>query len=195
MPLDLNPISFSYFKEKIDQHTWTRECTTVHWHHTYRPNHKDWEQRGPEKCMTGIYNFHTTVRGWSDFGQHITIDPKGLIWLGRRLNIPPASAIGHNGNYNAGPFMFEMIGDFRTEALEGEQLKTALEVTRAIHKKFDLEPEAVMFHNEMSKTECPGLIDKKKIVSQLKKTNETTRESMVEDISQTLEDWWSYLWD
>src|SRR5690606_31766066 len=96
--------------------------------------------------------------GWQDIAQHITIAPDGSIWLGRNWNLPPASAAGHNGNLQAGPFMFEIIGNFDRgfDKLEGAQLATVIEVTARVERRFGLGPASLQFHNTMSKKSCPG---------------------------------------
>ena len=101
---------------------------------------------------------YTTVNGWQDIAQHITIAPDGSIWLGRNWNLPPASAAGHNGNAVAGPFMFEMIGNFDLggDRFDGEQRKTTLEVITRVQRHFELTPETLVFHNAMSTKTCPG---------------------------------------
>jgi hypothetical protein len=94
----------------------------------------------------------------ADIAQHITIAPDGTIWLGRNWNWPPVSGAGHNGNSEAGPFMFEIIGDFDQgcDPFAGEQRKTTLEVIARVQKQFGLAPEALKFHNSMSTKSCPG---------------------------------------
>ena len=105
-----------------------------------------------------MWRFHTQTNGWSDIAQHITIAPDGTIWTGRNWNQPPASAAGHNGNRTAGPFMFEMVGDFDhgRDRFEGEQRHVTLAVIALVQKKFNLAPEALRFHHQMSTKFCPG---------------------------------------
>ncbi|HEX8606050.1 MAG TPA: caspase family protein, partial [Pseudoduganella sp.] len=113
--------------------------------------------RGHE-TIVGMWRHHTQVNGWSDIAQHISIAPDGSIWLGRNWNMPPASAAGHNGNRDAGPFMFEMIGDFDRgrDAFDGEQKKTALDVIARVQMRFGLPAGTLQFHNMMSSKSCPG---------------------------------------
>ncbi|MFL6632358.1 MAG: peptidoglycan recognition family protein, partial [Massilia sp.] len=124
-------------------------------HHTWRPNRAQY--RGHD-TIVAMWRFHTEQNHWSDIAQHITIAPDGTIWLGRDWNMPPASASGHNGNAQAGPFMFEMIGDFDEgrDPFDGEQRKTALEVIARVQLRFGLPPGTLQFHNMMSTKTCPG---------------------------------------
>jgi hypothetical protein len=115
-----------------------------------------------------MWHYHTQVNGWSDIAQHLTIAPDGTIWIGRNWNQPPASAAGHNGNRTAGPFMFEMIGDFNSgsDRFEDPQRNVALQVIALVQKRFGLAPEMLRFHNQMSSKTCPGsAIDYHQIVS------------------------------
>ena len=102
-------LSVDQFATLLQKFPFQRRINAVHMHHTWRPNRQQF--RGHESIVA-MWRFHTQTNGWSDIGQHITIDPQGTIWLGRNWNLPPASASGHNGNRSAGPFMFEMVGDF-----------------------------------------------------------------------------------
>jgi hypothetical protein len=54
--------------------------------------------------------------------------------------------------------MFEMIGDFNHghDRFEGEQRRVALAVITLVQKKFNLAPETLRFHNQMSTKSCPG---------------------------------------
>jgi hypothetical protein len=155
MPAPFKQLNREQFAALLEKFPFTRKINAVHMHHTWKPNHSQY--KGHE-TIVGMWRYHTETKGWQDIAQHITIAPDGSIWLGRNWNLPPASAAGHNGNSTAGPFMFEMIGNFDrgNDDFEGEQRKTTLEVIARIQRKFQLAPESLVFHNAMSIKTCPG---------------------------------------
>ncbi len=148
-------MTIEQFEALVKNYNWKRKINAVHMHHTWRPNHAQYRGHATIQAM---WRFHTQVNGWSDIAQHITIAPDGTIWTGRAWNTPPASAAGHNGNSSAGPFMFEIIGDFDTgkDPFRGPQRETVLRVIVALQKRFGLAPETLRFHNQMSPKSCPG---------------------------------------
>lgn len=148
-------VSPEQFEHLLQKFPFVRKIDAVHMHHTWRPRHADF--RGHETIVS-MWRHHTQVNGWSDIAQHITIDPDGMIWLGRNWNLPPASAAGHNGNKAFGPFMFEMIGDFDKgrDLFEGRQKDTALKVVALVQSRFHLPTSTLRFHDAMSPKSCPG---------------------------------------
>lgn len=155
MPAPFRQLTFEEFCEVLDRFPFTRRVNAVHMHHTWRPNHAQYRGHDSIKAM---WQFHTQHNNWSDIAQHITIAPDGSIWTGRDWNKAPASASGHNGNSQAGPFMFEMIGDFDIgrDPWGGAQKETALGVVARVQRKFGLRPESLRFHNQMGPKTCPG---------------------------------------
>ncbi len=155
MPAPFKKVSLGQFAELLERFQFTRAINAVHMHHTWRPNHQQFKGHD---TIVAMWTFHTEHNGWSDIAQHITIDPNGEIWLGRNWNMAPASAAGNNGNSKAGPFMFEMIGDFDVgrDQFTGQQRDTALGVIALVQKCFDLAPGSLKFHNMMSGKTCPG---------------------------------------
>ncbi|MGJ0223488.1 caspase family protein, partial [Streptococcus pyogenes] len=155
MPTPFVPLKLPQFRQMLASFPFTRTITTVHMHHTFRPNHSQYRGLASIESM---HRFHTQERGFSDIAQHITIAPDGTIWTGRNWNKAPASASGHNGNAHAGPFMFEMIGDFDhgRDVFEDPQRNVVLEVIAAVQQRFGLPPDALKFHNQMSPKSCPG---------------------------------------
>ncbi|HYO84130.1 MAG TPA: N-acetylmuramoyl-L-alanine amidase, partial [Bryobacteraceae bacterium] len=154
---DFRRLSLSEFIQVLHAFPFRRRINAVHMHHTFRPNHAQYNA-DPKRAIEGMWRFHTQTRGFSHIAQHITIGTGGEIWTGRHWDLPPASAAGHNGNRTAGPFMFETIGDFDhgNDRLEGAQLESVLEVIAAVQRRFGLAPEALRFHNEMAAKSCPG---------------------------------------
>jgi len=148
-------LSPDQFEQLLQKFPFTRKIDAVHMHHTWRPRHADF--RGHDTIVS-MWRHHTQVNGWSDIAQHLTIDPEGMVWLGRNWNLPPASAAGHNGNKAFGPFMFEMIGDFDTgrDPFGGAQKDTALRVVALVQSRFHLPASTLRFHNAMSPKSCPG---------------------------------------
>ncbi len=144
-------------------------------HHTWKPAQS--EYRGHETIVS-IWRFHTENNHWSDIAQHITIAPDGTIWLGRNWNLPPASAVGHNGNTILGPFMFETIGDFDLghDVLAGAQRSAVVRVIAAVQQKFGLHAETLVFHNAMSTKTCPGSgVRRDEIVAEVSRAREAPR--------------------
>ena len=109
MPAPFKRLSVPEFALLLERFPFSRHVTSVHMHHTWRPNHAQF--RGHDSIVS-MWRFHTKERGFSDIAQHLTIDPEGFVWTGRNWNARPASANGFNGNSARGPFMFEIIGDF-----------------------------------------------------------------------------------
>ncbi|MCD9024300.1 peptidoglycan recognition protein family protein [Cohnella silvisoli] len=133
----------------------------VHVHGTWKPTIAQFRKDGGLKIVQAMWRFHTGTRGWSDIGQHATVDPDGYVWEGRSLLVPPASAEDYNDSDNDGvhPFMFEMVGNFDRgcERLEGAQLRTALGLCRAVMTLMGRGTEIVHFHRDYTSAKtCPG---------------------------------------
>ena len=158
MPKPFKSLTLDQFAALLNLFPFQRQITNVDMHHTWRPNHAQFFARQPVESIEAMWRVHTQENGWVDIAQHITIDPQGAIWTGRDWNQPPTSAVGHNGNSYAGPFMFEVIGDFD---LGGDQLidpqrDVAVAVVALLQKRFGLPPESLRFHSQLSSRSCPG---------------------------------------
>jgi hypothetical protein len=176
MAVPFEKLSFAEFAARLATFPFRRRISAVHMHHTWRPSHADFRRaRNKEDVIAAMQRFHTAPpprgRGFRHIAQHITIDPEGAIWLGRDWNLPPASEKGQNGNSTAGPFMFEMIGNFDIgkDAFRDPQRACALLVTVALQKRFGLPAGSLRFHNHMARKTCPGsALDYQQIVGELK---------------------------
>jgi hypothetical protein len=175
MPKPFLELTLAQFAEMLNQFPWRRRVTEVHVHHAFRPNHADFAARPPIQAIEGMFRFHTETRHFADIAQHVTIDPRGVIWTGRNWNAPPASATGFNGNATAGPFMFEMIGNFDRgqDRWEGAQRAAAIEVIARVQTLFGLPADAVRFHHDMSPKSCPGTaINKTDVLDEVRAAHE-----------------------
>lgn len=156
MPVPFRRLTAVQFSYLMDRTLLSRHIDAVHVHHTWKPAHDDW--RG-EATLTAMRNYHLSL-GWDDIAQHVTIDPAGGIWTGRNWNVAPASSSGHNGTAAAGPFMFEMVGNFDAghDPFGGDQRRAAVAVTARVLDAFGLKASAVHFHRELNgnKKTCPG---------------------------------------
>ncbi len=169
MPTPFKRLSIAEFEQLLDRFPFSRRITSVHMHHTWRPNHAQF--RGHDSIVA-MWRFHTQERGFSDIAQHLTIDPEGYVWTGRNWNIAPASASGYNGNAGSGPFMFETVGDFDRgmDPFAGAQREAVLDVIKLVQKRFKLEAESLMFHNQMAPKSCPGTgIDRNELIAAVRK--------------------------
>lgn len=164
MPPPFTLMTRTGFAQRVKEFNWTRKITAVHMHHTWKPNHSTWQETNDKHdAIVGMYRFHITPKpeggGMTDIAQNVTIDPDGGIWVCRDWNKPPASNGGANGTSDAGPFMFEMIGNFDKghEVLTGEQRLSAIGVIGIIQRFHRLQPQTLRFHRMLGTPKtCPG---------------------------------------
>lgn len=143
-----------------------RRISAIHLHHTWRPRRGEFRGRA---TMEGMRRYHVERQGWSDIAQHLTIDPEGGLWLGRHWNQRPASATGHNGSADSGPFMIEVVGDFDSASADrfdlggaGAQERAVYDTIAALLAGYGLGVNDLHPHCEFTRTKsCPGdqLID------------------------------------
>jgi len=158
-PKTFRQLTREQFAEVLHSFPFSRVIDAVHMHHTWSPTHADYKAKGGLQTIVDMWRYHTQEKGWSDIAQHISIAPDGSIWTGRDWNSAPASAVGYNGSAAVGPFMFETIGNFDQghDRLEGEQRKTVLAVIALVQRRFQLAPETLRFHRQMTdQKSCPG---------------------------------------
>lgn len=175
MPPPFKQVTIQQFAGALDAFHGRRRINAVHMHHTWKPQHSDY--RG-HRTIEGMWRHHTQENGWSDIAQHVTIAPDGTIWLGRSWEQPPASASGHNGNSQLGPFMFEMIGNFDVgcDVFEGAQRQTTIELIARLQEKFGLPLQSLVFHKAMSGKTCPGsAIDYSEVLGEVSAARDTLR--------------------
>ncbi len=171
----------------------------VHVHGTWKPTIADYRKAADKmRIIQAMWRFHEITNNWGDIAQHATVDPDGYIWEGRSLLVAPASAVGFNDSDRDGihPFMFEMIGNFDTgaEKLEGAQLATAVKLTSAILKLWNLPDSQIKFHREMNPTKtCPGSGVSKASFVQLVQDWRSS-EMSIEDANKIIATWLSPAW-
>jgi len=129
--------------------------TELHVHHTWKPEHKDFNGSNGLQLQQGMRNYHVNSLGWADIGQHVTLLPDGSFVTGRDFGQTPASISG----YNTGGFACEMLGNFDigNDVLEGKQKDSILRLA----KYFNDKNRYIRFHRENAAKTCPGTsIDK-----------------------------------
>jgi hypothetical protein len=142
----------------------------IHIHHTYIPDHNDFDGSNYLKLQNAMRNAHLK-RGFVTIAQQVSLFPNGKFVLGRDINLPPASATNYNDSDTDGihPFMVETVGNFDTgHDLFKHPQSTALFKLVAYFMKY--EGATIKFHNEMSSKTCPGSgINKKWFVAEAQK--------------------------
>ncbi len=126
----------------------------LHIHHTWKPNHKDFNGKNHLELQNAMANYHINTLHWSDIGQHLTLMPDGKYVTGRAFDRNPASIKG----WNTGAFAIEMLGDFDNghDELAKVQLDHILYIANYFGNKYGF--DKVKFHREgpnVKKT-CPG---------------------------------------
>lgn len=141
-----------------------------HIHHTWKPNHNDFNGNNHIRLQQSMKNYHVNTNGWSDIGQHISVFPDGVIVTGRNFGRSPASIKG----WNTGAFAMEMIGNFDKghDKLEGKQKETVLKLIKYFIENYG--QSSIKFHREgpgVSKT-CPGTsLNKLQLIGEAIKLN------------------------
>ncbi len=136
----------------------------LHVHHTWKPEHKDFNGSNGLALQQAMRNYHVNTNGWDDIAQHVTLLPDGTFVTGRDFGKNPASIKDHNWGL---PFCVEMIGNFDVghDKLEGKQKESILRIA----KYFDDRGKYIRFHRENSAKTCPGTgIDKSKFMAEVK---------------------------
>jgi len=161
----MTPMPIHDLETRVREFAWQGKIVAVHPHHT-ADLISTW--RGVPSIQSILA--HHKSRGFRDFAQHVTLDPKGMVWLGRDWNLAPASAVGHNGRNNGDrPFMIEIFANFAAgDELEGAQRGSLVRIVAAVQERFDLPPEAIRFHKEMQATACPGNLDKAELIEDVR---------------------------
>lgn len=149
---------------------WNRKIDELHVHHTYKPDHSDYNGQNGLKLNESMRKYHLGL-GWNDIGQHLTLLPDGRWVTGRDFNSNPASITG----WNEGAFAIEMIGNFDTghDQFTGAQAEAMFEFCAWFCEFKLLNVDAsVKFHRDSAtagKT-CPGTgIDRAWFMAELKK--------------------------
>lgn len=158
--------------ETIKSYKFVRAISQLHIHHTWRPNHKNYDGTDDSAyaLQRSMRTHHIKKNGWSDIAQHLTLLPDGRWITGREFNQDPASIKG----WNKGAFAIEMLGDFDTgqDKLNGKQLESIIEFSAFFIPYFVRTLSDIKFHREgpnVTKT-CPGSgIDKKWFIGEIKK--------------------------
>lgn len=135
---------------------WKRTIKQLHIHHTWKPDHSDYNGHNGPELQQNMKAYHVNTKGWQDIAQHLTLLPDGQWVIGRDFNKIPASIEG----WNTGAFCIEMIGNFDTghDKFEGAQADAAYEFCQFFVRHMRLTIDDLKFHRDnpdAGKT-CPG---------------------------------------
>jgi hypothetical protein len=157
--------------------------TELHVHHTWRPNHSNFNGSNHVRIQDGMRNYHVKTNKWDDIAQHVTLFPDGVFLTGRDFSKQPVSIKGYNGSRGKIPFCVEMVGDFDIgqDVFEGQQKDSMLQLA----KFFDDRKKYIRFHRENAPKTCPGTsIDKNVFMKEVRNYNPKEEE---DDMAKALE--------
>lgn len=156
MPKPIQVLTPEELDSALDAWVPARKINQVHVHCTDHPNHSEFRGLASIEAMR---RYHQSL-GMADIAQHLTVDPRGLLWTGRPFDAMPASVRKHNGTTSVGPFMIEMVGLFEKgkDKFDDPQKAAVQAVVCSVLRKFGLTESAVRFHREFPNTgkTCPG---------------------------------------
>lgn len=101
-----------------------------------------------------LYQWHVTERGWSDIGYHWYIKKDGTVISCRPESKVGAHARGHN-SYTIG---IACEGDYERfdTSMPTAQFNALVTKTLDVMNRYNMPKTNVMYHGEVSNTECPG---------------------------------------
>jgi hypothetical protein len=141
----------------VESFPWSRGIKQLHVHHTWKPDHGDYNGTNGIALQTAMQSYHVRVNGWNDIAQHLTLLPDGQWVTGRDFNCDPASILGWNKN----AFCIEMLGNFDSgcNIFTGRQAEAMFEFCAFFVSRMKLDVDTdVKFHRDnpdAGKT-CPG---------------------------------------
>lgn len=162
----IDPNYCSYLAQKLRKKI-DRQISSIHIHCTDKPDHDTFYsyakmhggKAAGQEMSRRMWSYHANTLNWDDIAQHVSIDPEGLIWIGRNWDKRPASSRSQNGNDKRGPFMIEMIGlfDAGKDRFAGEQRDAVFALIAGVQDAWDLADNDIIFHNELTdRKTCPG---------------------------------------
>jgi len=168
---------------------WARKFSEIQIHHTWKPEHKDFNGNNGIQLQESMKNYHVNSLGWQTIGQHLSLLPNGKWVTGRDFNIVPASIAGRNSLCF---LAIEMIGNFDIghDKLKDEQLNSIIKFVNWGIIFFNLGVKGIVFHREYASKSCPGTgIDKKWFVDKVINYKEIKVEKEEKEIKNMLEQW------
>lgn len=144
-------------------------------HHTYRPNQTTHPFHGLSS-MKNIQAYHRSLPRVRDIMANLYVTPTGTVWTARPLDWdnwahayvklpwsqvePEAKEIAYPDKqfFNHYSIGIEMVANFDAEPVEPVPtvLETALDVICLICLRWELGPEHIFFHRDVSPKSCPG---------------------------------------
>lgn len=147
------------FAKEIFKMNVTRKVKLVVVHHTYIPNHKQWQG---DKSANGVLNFwkkRQREEGWSaPPGGHFLVAPKGELYL--PFDLSKIINANSDRKANRDGVAIETVGNFDAghDKLEGTQRHSLYGLIGLLLAKFNLLPKDIYFHRSFpaAHKSCPG---------------------------------------
>ena len=92
------------------------------------------------------------AKGWIDIGYNYLVDDKGIVHVGRPLNIPGAHALG----WNAKAIGVAAIGCFDSLKMSKSQEYMLVDLVRRLMDEHGIPSGNVLYHKDVNATACPG---------------------------------------
>lgn len=122
-------------------------------------NYDDYDQT--RKHLEKIRKYHVKERHWADIGYHYIIDRGGRIWQARPIHFQGAHVKQHN-EHNMG---IVLMGNFDRQRPTGLQYQSLTAALTYFQRAYQIPVKHVYTHQELNKTECPGVRLQRHMVS------------------------------
>lgn len=169
----LTPLTLQEFREHIrDVAVHGGSPTATCAHHTYSPTSAEWNGLS---SMEGIRRYHMDTRGYSDIAANFYVGPDGLIWTARPMtrdnwahafvsrpwpDVHEDAAAYCNGDeqaLNSAAVGIEIVGNYDHEdPATGASMQLALDVFAAMHERWGIPLNRLLFHRMVADKSCPG---------------------------------------